>query len=105
MTKKLLIVADLGHLKVFRLEENGESGRPRAILLEQKSTEVTNHLTEVVTDRAGQYRKGVAGAGASNMSDGEEHNLPLERRRRALKRLAQHISSLIRAEKIESWYL
>src|SRR5213080_2124924 len=104
MSKKLLVTADLGHLKVFRLEEDGEQlSKPRATLLEEEITRVRNHLSEEVTDRAGQFRKGSFPAGPTDRSDGEEHNLSLERRRRALKTLARDISSLVGREGIQAW--
>ena len=106
MSKKLLVTADLGHLKVFRLEEDGEQlSKPRATLLEEEITGVRNHLSEEVTDRAGQFRKGSFPAGPTDRSDGEEHNLSLERRRRALKGIAKHISDSVQREGVEKWYL
>ena len=104
MTTKLLIVADLGHWKAYRLEESEQFSRPRIQLLEEWTTNVIQHLSEVVTDQAGQFRKGSFPAGPSDRSDGEEHNLGLERRKRALKTLAARISELVRRENVESWY-
>ena len=104
MTKKLLVVADLGHLKAYRLEESERFSKPRLQLLEQWQTNVPNHLSQEVTDQAGQYRKGSVAGGPSDLSDGEEHNLDLERRRRALKSLAGHISELLGREDVESCY-
>ena len=105
MTRKLLVIVDLGHLKAYRVEEDKQFSRPRTELLDQKSTDVTRHLVEVVTDRAGQFRKGSFPAGPADRSDGEAHNLALERRRRALKNLAQHICRLVALEKTQELYL
>jgi hypothetical protein len=105
MIKKLLIAADLGHLKVFNLTEGQPFVRPRSSLVEQSSTDVINHISEVVTDRAGQYRRGTMNAGSSDQSDGEEHNLSLERRKRALKYLAARICKLVDQAGVEYWYL
>ena len=85
MTTKLVVVADLGHFKAYRLEESPDFSRPRIKLLEDWETNVSKHLSEEVTDQAGQFRKGSAPAGPTDRSDGEEHNLDLERRRRAVE--------------------
>ena len=105
MTNTLLVLADAGHLKAYRWQrKNGES-TPRLELLENWETEVTHHLSKDFSDNAGRYRKGSVNAGPSNLSDGDEHNSDLERRRRALKGIAQHINELFRREKPEACYL
>src|SRR6266550_3857218 len=105
MTAKLLVTADLGHLKVYRIEEDAQFSAPRTRLIEERMTEASLHLSEAVTDQAGQFRKGSFPAGPTERSDGEPHNLALERRRRALKTLAREISSLVRGEGVQAWYL
>src|ERR1041385_2632127 len=101
MKKKLLVLADLGHFKAFRLEQNQNFSQPRLQLLEQWDTNVPRHLSEEVTDQAGQFRKGTVPAGPSNLSDGEEHNLDLERRRRALKTVATHLRELLNRKELD----
>src|SRR5436190_5027200 len=105
MTKRLLITADLGHLKAFRLLQPEANRSSRIEMIETETTDATNHLSEVVTDQAGQFRKGSFPAGPSDRSDGEPHNLTLERRRRALKTIARDISRLIGKEKPQEWFL
>jgi len=101
MKRKLLVLADLGHFKAYRLEEDQNFSQPRLQLLEQWDTNVPRHLSEELTDQAGQFRKGTVPAGASNLSDGEEHNLDLERRRRALKTVATHLRALLNRKEID----
>jgi hypothetical protein len=106
MIKTVLVTADLGHLKAYRLTKQGsESGRPSIEVIQTESTDATSHLSEVVTDQAGQFRKGSFPSGPTNRSDGEPHNLALERRRRALKAIARDISRLIAREKPQEWIL
>jgi hypothetical protein len=105
MTKKLLMLADLGHLKTYRLQESEQFSTPRLQLIDEWQTNVPNHLSQEVTDQAGQYRKGSVPSGPSDLSDGEEHNLHLERRRRAVKAVARHMTELIgRQEEFDGCY-
>jgi len=92
---KLLLLVDLGRLKAYRWEQGEQFEKPRLRFLEEWNTNVQNHLREEVTDQAGQYRKGSVAGGPSDLSDGEEHNLDLERRKRALRGIARHMDELI----------
>lgn len=104
MTKKLMVLADLGHLKAYQIEESDRFSTPRLELLDQWASDVPNHLREEVTDQAGQYRKGSVTAGASNTSDGDEHNLDLERRRRAAKAIAKRVTHLMNRQEFDGCY-
>jgi hypothetical protein len=97
MTDKLVLVADLGRLKAYRLEENPRFSHPRMELLGDWETDVTQHLSQAVTDQFGRFR--------NELSDGEDHNLDLERRRRAVRSLARQISDLIERERPSECYL
>jgi protein required for attachment to host cells len=101
MNKKLLVVADLGHFKAYKLEQNQSFSQPRLQLLEQWDTDVPRHLSQELSDQAGQYRKGSVPSGGSNLSDGEQHNIDLERRRRALKTVATHMRELLNRKEID----
>jgi len=106
MTKKLLVVTDLGRFKAYRLEDDRGFSNPRVELLEDWETSVNRHLSDEVTDQAGQYRRGSAdGEGSTPTSAGEKHNLDLERRRRALKTVARRIGELLAQEDVEGCYL
>jgi len=107
MASKLLVLADLGHFKAFLLENGRNFSTPRLELLEDWETNVTHHLSEELTDQAGQYRRRmpVASEGFAGMSDGEQHNLDLERRRRAVKALARRIGELLDKEEVDGCYL
>jgi len=102
MKKRILILADLGRLRAYLLEEPAEGGRPRIRLIEERETAVTHHLVDDVTDQVGRFRKEPAIVGAR--SDGEEHNLNLQRRRQALKQLADVMIELIHREEYDGCY-
>ncbi len=106
MKRTLLIVADLGRLKAYRLQEGRQFSHPRLELLDDSETGVTHHLSQDLTDQAGQFRKNPgASEGASALSDGEQHNIDLERRRRAVKVLAQRLNLLLEREQADVCYL
>ena len=95
MTKKILLVADLGHFKAYRFEESRQFSRPRLALFHEWQSSEVNHLVDEVTDRAGQFRKGSFPTGPSETSDGETHNLFLERRRKSLRAVAKLIDKIV----------
>jgi len=97
MNDKLLVLADLGHVKAYYLNESPTLGTPHLDLLDEWETPAKEHLSEALTDRFGRYRKD-----RSEMSDGEEHNLELERRHRAAKSIAKQIDAL--TTDVEGWY-
>jgi hypothetical protein len=92
---KLVIVADLGHLKAYRLEERPELSRPRIELIQAMETVETHPLREDVTEPA------VLGA----LSEGEGHNASLERRNRTVRMLAETITTWIAQEHVPTCYL
>jgi len=98
----LLIVTDLGHFKAYRLEQNVGSSQPRLRPIEESRTDVTTHLSETLTVEAPRLRKAGSATGAG--SDGQEHNLSLERRHRAIKALGKRIQELVSREKPEHFY-
>ena len=106
MNEKLVVVLDLGRLRAYRLKQGREFSEPGLELIEDWQTEVRRHLSEEVTDEAGRFRKGTAHTeGPSALSDGEQHNLDLERRRRALKTLAARVDTLLDREQPAEVYL
>jgi len=102
---KIVLLADAGHLKAFQWEENEQFSKPRLSLIGQWDTNVPNHLRAELTDKAGRFRKGSVPSGPSDLSDGKEHNLELERRRRALKTIALRMKDLLRHHKNAGVYL
>lgn len=107
MTRKLLVVTDLGRFKAFVFEDSDEFSHPRVELIEEWETQVNERISDQVTDQAGQFSKGgLSFAAVSDMSNGEQHNLGLEQRRRAVKKVANRIHELIRDRKdLNGFYL
>jgi hypothetical protein len=105
----LLVVADLGGFKAFKLENNNHQLKqtPRLELLEQfDNPEAHGRLVDKVSDQAGRFPRRTGGArSAGAMSDGERHNIELETRRRFVRQLAQRLNVLARNADIDRCFL
>ena len=106
MKTKIFVVADLGRFRAFRIEQDPRFSNPHLELLEDWKTNVHGHLSQEVTDQGGQFRKGSAtGGDGAALSDHEQHNLDLERRSRAVKRISRRIVELLKEQGVEECYL
>jgi hypothetical protein len=96
MKKRLLILADLGHLKAYRLLYNAPGLKPKLELIGTFSTlEASGRMRDKVSDSPETYRADAAPGDRGVRSSGERHNLGLELARRAVKEIGQQISELI----------
>jgi hypothetical protein len=107
MKNTLVLVTDLGGFKAYRLENNQPISSPRLELLEEyKDAEAHRRLVEQVSDLAGRFPRRTGSASAAGaMSDGERHNIELERRKRGVRKLAGRLDSLMQNPEIEQCYL
>lgn len=97
MSSKLIIVADMQHLKLYSTKKD-PVGRESVDLLENiESLETHQRIHESVSDQQGNFR----GVGASG--SGEDHNMKLEKERRRTKEVAQQISDLLQKHKHDTW--
>lgn len=102
MTDKLIVVADLGRVKAYRLSHDDMSPTPRLELVDDvQMAEAHGRLLDKVTDKAGRFPG--KGTGPGGMSISENHNLTLETERRLLKKVAERIDGLVKNERV--WYL
>lgn len=107
MKNTLVLVTDLGGFKAYRLENNQPISSPRLELLEEYTdAEAHRRLVEQVSDLSGRFprRAGAAGV-AGAMSDGERHNIELEKRKRGVRKLAGRLDSLMQNPDIEQCFL
>jgi hypothetical protein len=99
MKNTLIVLADLGCLKAFRVVNTQLQRTPHLELIEQfDSPEAHGKLGERVSDLSGRFPRGT-GRGA--MSDGERHNIELEQRKRLVRQLAQRFNALARDNEFE----
>jgi hypothetical protein len=107
MKNTLVLVTDFGGFKAFRLENDQPHSSPRLELLEEyKDAEAGRRLGEQVSDLSGRFprRTGPSRAGGA-MSDGERHNIQLEKRKRGVRKLAGKLDSLMQNPEIEQCFL
>jgi hypothetical protein len=103
MKSTLVVVADLGGFKAYRLENNHFNRTPRLELLEQFDLpQAHDRLVDKVSDLGGRFPRGTGGGA---MSDGERHNIELESRKRFVRQLAHRLNALARSPKIERCFL
>jgi hypothetical protein len=106
MKNTLVVVTDLGGFKAYRLDKDQQYSTPHLELLEEFSNDAAlGRLVDRVSDLSGRFPRRTAPGAASAMSDGERHNIHLEQRKRAVRRLATRLNSLMSDPEIERCYL
>lgn len=95
--KRVVIVMDSGRFKAFRVDGEEPTSSPRFVQIEDRRTNVEEHLSDQLSDQAGQFGKGARSAQAVSAS-GERHNIDLEFRRRAVRSFAKVACELIERE-------
>lgn len=104
MSVTLIIVADLGCLKAFRLTKDEIIDTQKLELIERSgSLKGTESFSEQVTDQAGRFPVGNAIAGGQ-MSHGENHNLANEMELRSIRQLAEEVGRFVSEENPDRWY-
>ena len=103
----LLVVADLGGFKAFKLENNNHLNRtPRLEMLDHfENPQAHDRLVEKVTDLSGRFPRGTGLKNGGAMSDGERHNIELESRKRQVRQMAQRLNELARNPDVERCFL
>lgn len=103
METKLIVVADLGALKVYRVTREELARSPRIELIhEDQPAAAHERLQDRVTDRAGRF-PGANGSNGGRMSAGENHNLLGENERRLIRDLAAQITAVVAREGVARW--
>lgn len=104
MDRILIITADLGHFKAYRItKELLES--PRVTLINSyDSIEGHGKLGDKLSDAAGRFGRG-GGKKESAKGVGERHNIELQIQKKLAKMIAKDINVLIDREDCEKWYL
>jgi hypothetical protein len=107
MKGTLILLADLGCLKAFKLENGQPNRSPRLEPIEEFSQpEAHERLVTEVTDMSGRFhRGGTKSNAAGGMSDGERHNINLEKRKRLVRNLAGHVNRLAKDPEIDRCWM
>jgi hypothetical protein len=97
MKDDLIIVADLGLLRAYRVIQGFTDRQPHLELLEElQPPSAHEKLSDQVADQSGRFPRG-SGAGniAGDLSAGERHDLEEEQQRRLIRQLADRINELL----------
>lgn len=106
MKNTLVLVTDFAGYKAYRLENEQPYSSARLELLEEYTdSEAHRRLVEQVSDLSGRFPRGGARSAAAAMSDGERHNIELEKRKRGVRKLAGRLDPLMQDPKIEQCFL
>lgn len=106
MKNTLLVVADLGGFKAFKLENSPVHRSPRLEFVEEfKNADAHGRIVDRVSDLSGRFPRGTGLKAGGAMSDGERHNIELETRKRLVRQLAERLNLLARSEDIERCFL
>jgi len=104
MKPTLVVVADLGNFRAYHWDGDELHSTPRLELVDAfetvdaRSKRVRNTLTVLEGRSAnGGSNPKLAGAG----SDGEQHNMHLEKRRRLVRQMAEGLTALLKPKQIE----
>lgn len=104
MDKIVIIVADLGHFKAYRVTREARES-PRVQLIESyDSVEGHGKLVDKFSDMAGRFGRG-GGHDEAAMDSGERHTIELEIEKRLVRMIAEDIESVIIREECKKWYL
>jgi len=102
MADKLIVLADLGRMKAYRVTRDEMSKTQKLeIVGDYSNPGAQAKFVDKVSDKAGRSA-GMNGSGA--MSMGENHNLKTEEERRNVRQLADDITRLVERENPALWF-
>ncbi len=105
MEKIIIITADLGHFKIYRITKNPLEKSPGITLIKSYDS-INGHgkLGDKLSDAAGRFRRG-GGKDEAAMGSGERHNIERETEKRLIKMIAKDIGTYVVSEKCDKWFL
>ncbi|MDD2652386.1 MAG: host attachment protein [Sulfurimonas sp.] len=98
MLKKLIVIADLQHFKLFEVKKDSLGRESLELLEDIDSLETHKRLSEKVSDQQGHFMS-AGGSGA-----GEDHNLVLEWERRRIKEIGEQLAEALQKNSYDVWY-
>lgn len=103
----LIIVADRGSLKAYRVTENPNRGPGLQLVQAVDFTDAHRRYQDKLTDQAGRFPVGdgggQAGSGRHMNAIAERQGLETENDRRIFKQLAESITDVVSTEGVEGW--
>lgn len=103
MKNTVIVIADLGIFKAYKLDRTPIKQTPRLELIEEcEMVDAHGKILDKVTDQAGRWR--IPGEKMA-MSYGERQKLDLELRKRLIKQSARQIEDLVGGNGVDECYL
>lgn len=103
----LIIVADRGSLKAYRVNETPNRGPGLQLVQAVDFTDAHGRYQDKLTDQAGRFPVGdgggQAGSGRHMNAIAERQGLETENDRRLFKQLADNITDVVKTEGVEGW--
>ena len=103
----LVVVADRGNLKAYKVEETPNRGPSLQLVQAFELTDAHGRYNDKLTDQAGRFPVGdgggQAGSGRHMNAIAERQGLETENDRRLHKQLADHLEEIVRKEAPEGW--
>ncbi len=103
MDGKLVVVADLGHMKAYRLDDDTRFSTPHLELMEEWQMDAHRLPGGTATGNAGRFD--TSAIESEPDSDSDAKHATIERRFRAVKFLARRIEHLMTREHVEKLFL
>ena len=100
----LVIAANLGHLKAFRMVETPTRGRKLELIDDMGFPEAHGRFADKVTDMAGRFPVSEGAGPGAAMARGEALSAELESQRRLIKLVAGRIAKILDDERPEFWH-
>ena len=105
MDKIIIIAADLGHFKAYKVTKDPLEKSHRVTLIDSYDfIEGHGKLGDKLSDAAGRFGRG-GGKDEAAKGSGERCNIELETEKKTIKMIAKDIEGLVDSEKCEKWYL
>lgn len=99
----LIIVADRGSLKAFRVNETPTRGPSLQLIQAFNLTDAHGRLLDKVTDQAGRFPVGDGGTSRHMNAIAERTQMEAETDRRIRKELAERIVEIVKAGGVTGW--
>jgi hypothetical protein len=107
MNTTIIITADLGHFKAYRISRDPEvKDSPKIELVESYDT-IGAHgkASDKFSDSAGRFKRDKPDKGGVRAGYGEQHKIETENGKRLVKLAAENINVIIRNEGCARWHL
>ncbi|MCX6967361.1 MAG: host attachment protein [Verrucomicrobia bacterium] len=100
----VIVAANLGHLKAFRVAETPTRGRKLELVNETEFPEAHGRFLDKVTDMAGRFPVTEGPGPGTAMSTGEALSAELEIHKRLIQLVAERITTILNSERPEYWH-